>query len=775
MSSGRRIGVGGGGGFAGWRASMAPPLVIAGAALFLSAGVGPHRSLLQATEVVLNEVLPAPREVDWDGDGTTDARKDEWVELHNLGSEPVDLGGWVLDDIPDGGTPPFAIPPGTSLAAGGLLVLFGSETGVGLNNGGDTVRILRPDGTVADAFTYSALSGFYDRSFSRDPDGTGDWTDELPPSPGDPNVLVPGATPTGSPTAAATSTPTLTATAMAVTSPSPVLSLLITEVLYDGTAPASEGDEFVEILNPNPKPADLHGYLLGDEETPGGGEGMYDFPAGSTVGAGELVLIAKNATAFRARFGFDPDFEARAEGDNFPDTLVVPDLIRQTDLASGHWALANAGDEFLLFGPDGSLLDSIVYGSGDRAAAGVIGDERAPAPLSLQRAGTQDTDDMEADFAAEDPNPGILSQPLPTPTATLPTLQVVWLNEFLPQPGRDWNGDGRTDTGDEWIELYNPGAAPGDLSGWQLDDIAGGGSTPFVVPERTVIAGDGYLVLFGAQTGVRLNDAGDSVRLLRPDGSLADEAVYEESPGRDRGLSRPAPGPGPWSADFLETPGAPNQPRPPETLSEVEDTASISAARGMVAGTEVVTSGQVSIPPGVLGPRILYLQATGAGIRVRLAEGTMPSLPLGAWLRVRGEVAVWLGEREILVEGPGEMARLRDGPPVVPEEVVTGSIAPRLAGRLVRAMGYVSGAQAGGDALWLDDGTGPILVDLGSRTDGSVLPGEFLEAVAVVGVADRRLVLRLRYLEELRPPDGVRWLPVAGLQILGTAIGAAAG
>ena len=770
MSSGRRIGVGGGGSSARWRAGVAPPLLIAGATLVFSAGVGTHTSLQQVAGVVLNEVLPAPRDVDWDGDGTADAKKDEWVELHNLGSEPVDLGGWVLDDIPDGGTSPHTIPPGTSLAAGGLLVLFGSETGVGLNNGGDTVRILRPDGTVADAFTYAALTDFHDRSFSRDPDGTGDWTDEHPPSPGAPNTPSPSATATGPATPAATPTPEATA----VVSPSPSLPLLISEVLYDGTAPATEGDEFVEILNPNLEPVDLSGYLLGDEETPGGGEGMYSFPAGSTVGAGELVLIAKNAAAFRARFGFDPDFEARPGGEGFLDTPAVPDLVRQTDLASGHWALANAGDEFLLFGLDGSAVDSIVYGSGDRAAAGVIGDERAPAPLSLQRAGTQDTDDMEADFAAGEPNPGILSQPLPSPTPALPTLQVVWLSEFLPQPGRDWNGDGRADTGDEWIELYNPGTVPGDLGGWQLDDIAGGGSTPFAVPEGTVISAGGYLVLFAAQTGVRLNDGGDSVRLVRPDGSLADEAVYEESPGRDRGLSRPAPGPGPWSADYLETPGAPNQPRPPETLSEVEDTASISEARGMAAGTHVVTSGQLTVPPGILGPRILYLQGTAAGIRVRLAEGTMPSLPLGAWVRVRGEVTVWLGEREILVEGPGGVARLRDGPPVLPEEAVTGNIAPRLAGRLVRAMGYVTGAQAGGDGLWLDDGTGPVLVDLGGRTGGSVLTGEYLEALAVVGVVDGRLVLRLRYLEELQPPDGVRWLPVAGLQVLASAIGAAA-
>ncbi len=759
---------------------MATPLLVAGATLGLSTGVEPSASLLQVSGVALNEVLPAPRDVDWDGDGTADAKKDEWVELHNLGAEPVDLEGWILDDMPDGGTPPYAIPAGTSLPGGGFLVLFGSATGVGLNNAGDSVRLLRADGSVADSFTYPSLSGFYDRSFGRDPDGSGGWTDAHPPSPGEPNGFLPDPTPTGSPsatpsespTALATPNPTLAPTATA--SPPPTLPLLITEVLYDGTAAATEGDEFVEILNPHPGPVDLLGYLLGDEETPGGGEGMYSFPPGSTVDAGELLLVAKNAAAFQGRFGFLPDFEARAGGEGFVDTPGVPDLIRETDLASGQWALANAGDEFLLMGPDGSRADSIAYGSGDRAAAGVVGDLRAPAPQSLQRTGTRDTDNMGEDFATGEPNPGILSHPLPSPTPALPTLQVVWLSEFLPQPGRDWNGDGRADTGDEWIELHNPGTTAGELAGWQLDDISGGGSDPFVLPEGTLISAGGYLVLFAGQTGVRLNDAGDSVRLLRPDGSLADEAIYDRSPGRDRSLSRLAPGPGPWSGDYLETPGAPNRPQPPQALGEIEDTASIAETRAMATGTQVVTSGQVSVPPGVLGSQTFYLQGTAGGIRVRLAEGTVPPLPLGAWVRVRGEVSLWIGEPEVLVARPGGVALLREGRPLAPEETITGDIAPRLAGRLVSAVGYVTGVQAGGDGLWLDDGTGPVLIVLGGRAAGSPLPGEYLEAVAVVGVEDGRLALRLRYLEELRPPNGVRWLPVAGLQVLGGAVGIAA-
>ncbi|MGC8838334.1 MAG: carbohydrate binding domain-containing protein, partial [Anaerolineae bacterium] len=61
-----------------------------------------------ADTVRLNEFLPAPQAVDWNGDGQANA-DDEWIELYNLGTQPVDLGQWMLDDVADGGTSPYRI------------------------------------------------------------------------------------------------------------------------------------------------------------------------------------------------------------------------------------------------------------------------------------------------------------------------------------------------------------------------------------------------------------------------------------------------------------------------------------------------------------------------------------------------------------------------------------------------------------------------------------------------------------------------------------------
>ena len=105
-----------------------------------------------AAIVRLNEILPRPDAVDWNGDGEADAY-DEWIEIVNLGPGVIDLGGWALDDIA-GGSASYAFPPGTLLAPGEFLMRYRSTTGVALNQDADTARLLAPDGREADTFTY---------------------------------------------------------------------------------------------------------------------------------------------------------------------------------------------------------------------------------------------------------------------------------------------------------------------------------------------------------------------------------------------------------------------------------------------------------------------------------------------------------------------------------------------------------------------------------------------------------------------------------------------
>lgn len=95
-------------------------------------------------DVLINEWLPNPTGSDASG---------EFIELINLGSTSVSLAGWKLDDE-DGGSSAYTIPAGTTMAAGGFLVLGREETKLALNNDGDAVRLLNPAGKVVSTFTY---------------------------------------------------------------------------------------------------------------------------------------------------------------------------------------------------------------------------------------------------------------------------------------------------------------------------------------------------------------------------------------------------------------------------------------------------------------------------------------------------------------------------------------------------------------------------------------------------------------------------------------------
>ena len=149
--------------------------------------------------------------------------------------------------------------------------------------------------------------------------------------------------------------------------------------------------------------------------------------------------------------------------------------------------------------------------------------------------------------------------PTPTPSAT-PDRHSVTINEILPAPHAiDWNGDGKVDSGDEWVELYNSASAPVDVSGWALDDEADAGSHLYFLPAGAVIAPHGYLLLFGKQTGLNFANTKDVVRLLYHNGELLEEFRYFAT-WADRSFSKTADGGQEWTYWYPPSPGRQNGP-----------------------------------------------------------------------------------------------------------------------------------------------------------------------------------------------------------------------
>ena len=137
----------------------------------VGAGVVGASWATSTSPLILNELLPDP-----EGSDLTD----EFIEIKNISTAPVNLAGWKLGDT----TKTFSLS-GT-IGAGEFIVFTRPVTGISLNNTTDEeVTVYNPSGAIADRVNYdSAAPG---ASYSRGANGTWHWTAEI--TKGAPNII----------------------------------------------------------------------------------------------------------------------------------------------------------------------------------------------------------------------------------------------------------------------------------------------------------------------------------------------------------------------------------------------------------------------------------------------------------------------------------------------------------------------------------------------------------------------------------------------------------
>ena len=145
--------------------------------------------------VVINEVCSKTKQ----GNGY------DWVELYNSGSAAENLSGWGLSDKKKEPYR-FTFPAGTSLPAGGRIVIYcdstagASDTSIapfGLSGSGETLTLTNADGTVMDTLTFGSIAA--EESYGQYPDGSGEWF-MLSCTPGKENTAPEGANAVEKPT-----------------------------------------------------------------------------------------------------------------------------------------------------------------------------------------------------------------------------------------------------------------------------------------------------------------------------------------------------------------------------------------------------------------------------------------------------------------------------------------------------------------------------------------------------------------------------------------------
>jgi hypothetical protein len=132
-------------------------------------------SLFAASPVRINEFMAS----NGAGLADEDGQFSDWIELHNLSDDPVDLGGWFLtDDAADLTRWEF---PSVPIAPRGYLVVFASNknrnspklhANFSLAEGGEYLALIEPNGAIATAFAPEYPNQRRDVSYGFAPDNT---------------------------------------------------------------------------------------------------------------------------------------------------------------------------------------------------------------------------------------------------------------------------------------------------------------------------------------------------------------------------------------------------------------------------------------------------------------------------------------------------------------------------------------------------------------------------------------------------------------------------
>ena len=200
--------------------------------------------------------------------------------------------------------------------------------------------------------------------------------------------------------------------------------LQITEVMYQPLdVDAVDGDslEYIELKNTGAASLDLGGVVFSDGID-------FVFAAGTTIGAGEYVVLAANALEFENFYGFAPDGDYQGR-------------------------LANGGEQLTLRDAGGAELISFAYR------------DRFPWPEAANGAGFALVLISEAaGLDLNDPTNWRGGQFGGTPGAAEPatlTVPSIRVNELLTHTDPPFK---------DAVELFNPTDVMADLGGWYLTD-----------------------------------------------------------------------------------------------------------------------------------------------------------------------------------------------------------------------------------------------------------------------------------------------------------------
>ena len=138
---------------------------------------------IRISEILVSASSEQYNGTDWNNDGDIGSSSDQFIELWNTGSEPVDVSDWLLDDVAEGGSAPCRLAWNTTIQPNDHIVIFRASSRIELDYwDGDTATISDASGNVVDTLSYGAEDSWWDTSYVKALNGT--ISKVKPPTPG---------------------------------------------------------------------------------------------------------------------------------------------------------------------------------------------------------------------------------------------------------------------------------------------------------------------------------------------------------------------------------------------------------------------------------------------------------------------------------------------------------------------------------------------------------------------------------------------------------------
>lgn len=449
-------------------------------------------------------------------------------------------------------------------------------------------------------------------------------------------------------------------------------------------APASDEEEFIELRNTDSVDVDLSGWSIADA-------------------SGKKYTIASD------------DFTSTTI--NNGEYFVIPQ-------STSKIYLNNDGDTVYLYQPDDTLLDETTYEDAESAQSwsqtNGLWDWSTEVTEATENISVSVTNEEDSEEDSKDNTENNSSSS--ADAEHYETSDAVALSEMIPNPAG-------VDSTDEWIEIVNTGSTTIHLEGWQLTD-----TTSYYTIGDISIAPEEYIVFEVGDTGISLNNSGDTVYLIDPYNTIINGTEYTSS---TEGFAW-ANFEGGWQWTEELTPGEVNIASESTSDSDNEgddnnsdendlDVLSISYYRSLEDGQSATIEGVVTVLPGTFGSQYFYIQDDEAGIQVYSYSKDFPDLSIGDRVRVTGEKSTTRNETRIKSSSVEDFTVLANEGEPTPRDVST--LEESFEGMLVQTEGQVVESSSS-DAL-IDDLV-KIVMKSSANIDADLL--EVGNSVAVIGI-----------------------------------------